>query len=133
MNGETERLMAELGERLLSLTGDLAQLNGKFGLLAKSLKNPEPGGAADGALDEAHGPRGRMVDIREASRITGLSVSELSRGLKAGIYPGYKVGGSGKGKWIVPIDELVGKIGERALSNVKGREPGRGAVRPVPE
>ena len=60
----------------------------------------------------------QMVDIKEASKATGLSKWEIGRGARAGDYPCIRIG-EGRGKFLFNIDLLCETLKKRALANVK--------------
>ena len=60
----------------------------------------------------------KMVPLKEAAQLTGLSTSELGRGARAGIYPCIKVG-VGRGKYLFNMDLLQAELERKALSNMQ--------------
>jgi len=65
----------------------------------------------------------KIVTIKQAAEVTGLSVWELRQGFKAGRYPGLRVGNSKKGKIIFDLDILDEHIKNMMLASVKPKEP----------
>ena len=59
----------------------------------------------------------KMVGIKEAAKIVGISEWELARGARAGDYPHIKIG-EGRGKYLFNIDLLNETLVERALANM---------------
>ena len=59
---------------------------------------------------------GQKISLKDASKVTGLSETELRKGFKMGKYPGLRLG-SGIGKILFDKELLEARIEELMLSN----------------
>ena len=63
----------------------------------------------------------RMVNIKEASKLTGLSIWEIKRGCRDGDYPYIRIG-EGRGKFLFDIDLLKEEITRRLMANMQNNK-----------
>ena len=60
----------------------------------------------------------KIVSVKEAAKLTGLSCWELSCGARSGKYPAMKIGGS-RGKWAFDLDILQKRLVELMYENME--------------
>lgn len=65
----------------------------------------------------------KIVLLKQAAKITGLSEHELYNGARGGKYPSFRLGGK-RGRWAFDIELLEKRIKELMLQNVKEETPG---------
>lgn len=61
----------------------------------------------------------QYVNILEASRLVGISVIGLRRGVKAGRFPAVRVGNTPKGKLIFNLQDLAQILADEAYSGMQ--------------
>ena len=69
----------------------------------------------------------KMLTVKEAVKVTGLSEWELKRGFAAGIYPHIRIG-QGRGKFLVDIELLQETLREMSEKSLKSTEPDSGVL-----
>ena len=63
----------------------------------------------------------KMLPLKEAAALIGISAWELARGARAGIYPHIKIG-EGRGKYLFNVELLLKELDRMALSNISKPE-----------
>jgi hypothetical protein len=61
----------------------------------------------------------KIITIKEAVKLSGLTETALRTGIANGTFPAFRVGSSGRGKFMLDMDELEKAIKELARSNMK--------------
>jgi hypothetical protein len=76
----------------------------------------------------------KVVDLKEASEVTGLAVCELRRGCQNGKYPHFRSGNGGKtSKYLFDLEELQQSIADKMERKDKRVTYAYGNLRVVPE
>ena len=73
----------------------------------------------------------RMVSLKEASKLTGLSELFLRRGFRAGELVGVRCGTSSGGKILLNFDKLIDYLNSHTENSTSEAKYIKGQIRPV--
>ena len=73
----------------------------------------------------------RMVSLKEASKLTGLSELFLRRGFRAGELVGVRCGTSSGGKILLNFDKLIDYLNSHTENSTSEADYIKGQIRPV--
>lgn len=64
----------------------------------------------------------QYTNISEASRLTGLSITALRRGVRLGRFPHVRVGGTPRGKLLFDLQALAQVLADEAYTSMQGQK-----------